>query len=275
MLTLPCTQKTDTGWQASLALRFSRAPDKTVLNTAQHRGPLTVQRPFYPEGDTCHLYLLHPPGGIVGGDELLITAGLEPDSHVLMTMPGASKFYRSTGKRATLSQRFDLGERATLEWLPQDTIFFPGAYAALQSVFHLTATSTLLAWELFCLGRPVMNDAFRHGEIDNRLEVWRDGEPLLIERLHVAHGDLSPVASQPWVGSLLCYPANNKLLDNVRARLAPFAAFAGATLTDGLLSVRFLSHDNLICQQVMRDIWQYLRPLLTAKPPSPPRIWQT
>ncbi|MCA4033966.1 urease accessory protein UreD, partial [Klebsiella quasipneumoniae] len=40
-------------------------------------------------------------------------------------------------------------------------------------------------------------------------------------------------------------------------------------------TVRFLSDDNLICQQVMRDVWQFLRPHLTGKSPVLPRIWLT
>ena len=88
------------GWQATLDLRFHQAGGKTVLASAQHVGPLTVQRPFYPEEETCHLYLLHPPGGIVGGDELTISAHLAPGCHTLITMPGASKFYRSSGALA-------------------------------------------------------------------------------------------------------------------------------------------------------------------------------
>ncbi len=56
------------GWQAELALTFSRCEQRTVLTARHHRGPLRVQRPFYPEGaEVCHLYLLHPPGGVVGG----------------------------------------------------------------------------------------------------------------------------------------------------------------------------------------------------------------
>ena len=263
------------GWQASLALQFCHTPEKTVLHSARHVGPLTVQRPFYPEEETCHLYLLHPPGGIVGGDELNISVQLEPNSHALITMPGASKFYRSSGPQARLNQHFFIEENATLEWLPQDTIFFPGANAALQSVFHLHHSSTLLAWELFCLGRPVINETFSHGTIESRLEVWLDDEPLLIERQHLADGDLAPVSSQPWIGTLLCYPANEALLESVREKLVTLDNFAGATLTDGLLSVRFLSHDNLICQRAMREIWQCLRPHVIAKAPHPPRIWQT
>jgi urease accessory protein UreH len=110
---------------------------KTTLASRRHVGPLTVQRPFYPEEETCHLYLLHPPGGIVGGDELTISATIDPGCHTLITMPGASKFYRSSGAQARLQQTLTLAENSTLEWLPQDAIFFPGANAALSTAFHL------------------------------------------------------------------------------------------------------------------------------------------
>ena len=98
-----------------------------------------------------------------------------------------------------LRQHFTLASHATLEWLPQDTILFPGANAAIQTVFHLTSASRLLAWDLLCLGRPVMQETFSHGMLQNRLEVWRDGLPLLIERLILQEGNLSGVAHHPWV----------------------------------------------------------------------------
>lgn len=236
------------------------------------RSPFSVR--FIPKGKPA-TFTCCTRRGIVGGDTLDISVRLDAKSHALITMPGASKFYRSNGPLACLSQHFYLDEEATLEWLPQDTIIFPGANAALRSVFHLHATSTLLAWELYCLGRPVINETFSHGTLENRLEVWVDGEPRLIERLHLSGGDLTPVADHPWVGTLLFYPAREALLDAVRALLAPLENVGGATLTDDLLSVRFLSHDNLICQRVMRDIWQSLRPLLTPKTACSPRIWQT
>ncbi|MRS89795.1 urease accessory protein UreD [Enterobacteriaceae bacterium RIT714] len=275
MLATQVTDKAYKGWQASLALQFCHTPEKTILHSARHVGPLTVQRPFYPENETCHLYLLHPPGGIVGGDELEISVRLEAKSHALITMPGASKFYRSNGALARLNQHFFINENAVLEWLPQDTIFFPGANARLRSVFHLHPSGTLLAWELFCLGRPVINETFSHGTLESRLEVWLEDQPLLIERQHLTDGNLTLVAHQPWIGTLLCYPASDALLEGVRERLTPLENYAGATLTDGLLSVRFLASDNLICQRVMRDIWHYLRPHVIAKTPHAPRIWQT
>ena len=178
MLAAQVTDNSYKGWQASLALQFCHTPEKTLLHSAHHVGPLTVQRPFYPEGETCHLYLLHPPGGVVGGDRLDITVRLDAKSHALITMPGASKFYRSSGPQARLHQHFYLDEGSTLEWLPQDTIIFPGANAALRSIFHLKASSTLLAWELYCLGRPVINEIFSHGTLESRLEVWVEDDQL-------------------------------------------------------------------------------------------------
>lgn len=219
--------------------------------------------------------MLHPPAGIVGGDELHIAVTLDENSHALITQPGAGKFYRSRGPQALLRQHFTLASHATLEWLPQDTILFPGANAAIQSVFHLTSASRLLAWDLLCLGRPVMQETFSHGTLQNHLEVWRDDQPLLIERLQLQAGNLSAVARHPWVGTLLCYPANEVMLEGVRERLAPLGDYAGATLNDSLLTIRFLANDNLIVVRVMRDIWQFLRPLLTHKAPVQPRIWQT
>ena len=236
---------------------------------------MTVQRPFYPEEDVCHLYLLHPPAGIVGGDELHIAVTLDENSHALITQPGAGKFYRSRGPQALLRQHFTLTPHATLEWLPQDTILFPGANATIQSVFHIASESRLLAWDLLCLGRPVIGESFSHGALSNRLEAWMDDAPLLIERLHLADGRLASVAQYPWVGTLLFYPASEALLDGVRERLTTLGNYAGATLTDGLLTVRFLSDDNLLCQRAMRDIWQFMRPHLTGKSPVLPRIWLT
>ncbi|EDK8479888.1 urease accessory protein UreD [Salmonella enterica subsp. enterica] len=269
------TNKQTTGWHASLELTFSHEHERTALMSAAHCGPLTVQRPFYPEGDTCHLYILHPPGGIVGGDSMDITVRLTNKSHTLLTMPGSTKFYRSGGTRSIINQHFYLEQGTTLEWLPQDSIFFRGAQADLNTVFKLASSSTLLAWDFLCLGRPVIGERFDHGSLHCRMEVWLEGIPLQIERLCIEDGDLDNIKDAPWIGTLLFYPVNASLLDETRQRLEPLGNFAGATLDSGLMTIRFLGMDNLVCQKVMRDIWCYLRPYLTGKQPVTPRIWLT
>ncbi len=59
-------QTENTGWKANLSLEFKATALRTVISKREHKGPLAIQRPFYPEDDVCHVYLLHPPGGVVG-----------------------------------------------------------------------------------------------------------------------------------------------------------------------------------------------------------------
>src|SRR5687768_5578343 len=86
-------------WQARLELAFEKRTDKTVVAHRRHSGPLTIQKPFYPEpAGVCHVYLLHPPGGVAGGDRLELDVAVAAGAHVLITTPAAGKFYRCDGR---------------------------------------------------------------------------------------------------------------------------------------------------------------------------------
>src|SRR2546421_9589234 len=115
-------------WKAQLRLGFSSDNGRTVLAEKRSEGPLVVQKPLYPEGDAvCHAILVHPPGGIAGGDELQLSVGAQEHACALLTTPGAAKWYRSAGPWAR--QRLDFQVRGTVEWLPRETIVFDGALA--------------------------------------------------------------------------------------------------------------------------------------------------
>jgi urease accessory protein len=234
-----------------------------------------ARRPFYPEGAPCHVYLLHPPGGVVGGDRLTLDVHLEPGSHALLTMPGATKFYRSAGPTSQLVQHFHLAEGSTLEWLPPGSICFPGARVALESRFSLAPGARLLAWETLCLGRPVMGEAFTHGALDSRLQVEVAGQIGLHERLRISGGQLEKVAGHPLQATFCAAPATAELLEQVRDLLADLPNPAGATLLDSLLVVRLLDHDNQRLQSTLQRLWHCLRPAITGLAPCPPRIWAT
>ncbi len=139
------------GWQAMLELSLQKINGKTCLIPQQRLGPLTVQRPFYPEGEVCHVYVLHPPGGVVGGDRLKLAINARPGSHGLITTPGASKFYRSAGKTAQLHQQFNVTENAILEFLPLESIYFPATELSSKISVNLHATA-----KFACLGDPLL-----------------------------------------------------------------------------------------------------------------------
>jgi urease accessory protein len=161
------------GWQARIELGFARRADRTVLAHKRQLGPLAVQRPFYPEGGPCHTYLLHPPGGIVGGDSLEIEALVGVGAHALVTTPGASKLYRSVGASAHQTQCLRVAGGGTLEWLPQETIFFPGAKARMCTRVDLEPNARFIGWELYSLGRPAVGERFASGRADLSFRLSR------------------------------------------------------------------------------------------------------
>lgn len=270
------------GWQGKLSMSFEHRPQRgrSVLASVNHHGPLRVQRPFHPEGEVCHVYMLHPPGGVVGGDGLAIRAHCEADARALLTTPGATKFYRSAGEQAQVQQTLRVDAGASLEWLPQENIFFPGARVQLQTEIQMQADASLLAWEINCLGRPVIGERFDQGQLGSHLRVSVDGTPLLLERQRVANArhlaGPAGLRDAPVQGVLLAWKVHESDCERVQALLAEQEdVLAGATLLDGLLVVRALGHNSERLRAVLIGVWGLLRPVLLGKPALLPRIWAT
>jgi urease accessory protein len=267
------------GWQAGLRLGFRAGSRRTVLAERQHNGPLAVQRPFYPEGEVCHVYLLHPPGCVVGGDSLGIDVRLGQGAKTLVTTPGATKFYRSAGARARQTQTLTVHDGARLEWLPQENIFFPGAEVELETRVELMGDARLALWEIQCLGRPVISEGFDSGHIDSRLSIFRDDQPLIAERLRVDAGNrahLSLMAGLAVGGTLLITDAGEA--EVVACRDLLFASgtdYAGASLIEDILVVRYLGNSTERARRLFTGVWQKLRADTLGYPPGVPRIWAT
>ncbi|MFZ1324585.1 MAG: urease accessory protein UreD [Candidatus Contendobacter sp.] len=275
-----------TGWQARLTLDFRRDAGRTVLARCAHQGPLRVQRSFYPEGQSlCHVALLHPPGGVVGGDELRIDAILDPGSHALITTPAAGKFYRSAGPWALQSQRLTVAADAALEWLPQETIVYDGARVHALTRVELQGNARFLGWEIVCLGRPAAGERFTNGCYRQDFELWRDGEPLYLERgrydggvpvLNAAWG----LQSQPVFATLVCAGSPPGAVDGIRFSWEELKATRGgelatATQLDGALICRYLGPSAMRARRFFVLAWGLLRPALLGRPPCPSRFWAT
>jgi hypothetical protein len=120
------------GWSAQLALRFERERRGTVLVRRSHQGPLRVLKALYPEGpEVCQAIIVHPPGGIAGGDVLDVAVEAGPGAQVQLTTPGAAKWYRSAGAYAESKLRIRAFPGSVVEWLPQEAIVFDRALASV------------------------------------------------------------------------------------------------------------------------------------------------
>lgn len=270
------------GWQARLRLDFEAGPDRTILAHREQRGPLAVQRPFYPEGSPCHVYVLHPPGGLVGGDRLEVAVRVGEGAQALITTPGAAKLYRSLGPTAEQVQRLRVAAGGSLEWLPQENILFPGAQARLRTALDLEPGAVFIGWEAQCLGRPAIGERFETGRADLSLRIRRAGVPLLLDRLRVANGQgldgASGLRGYPVTATLLACPALPADLEVVRSgadsQLESDLPW-GATLLGDLLVVRCLARGTEPVHRQFRALWGILRPRLLGRPACPPRIWAT
>lgn len=272
-----------TAWRARLTLSFAKRAGKTVLTGKQHSGPLLAQRPFYPEQNgCCHVYLIHPPGGIVGGDALGLHATLGRRAHALLTTPGATRFYRSSGPVARQDQALYLEDGAALEWLPQETIYFNRANAEASTRIHLKNDNEFFAWEIQCLGLPARRAFFEAGQCRQRLEIWRYDQPLLLEMNRIAGGNA--LLGAGWglggrhaLGTFVASDAHGRIDSRqVNAIIAGQQdLLAASTTVNGLFIVRAMGHYAAGIRRLFTLLWQALRPRVLNLEASCPRIWQT
>jgi urease accessory protein len=276
------------GWTAALELGFAADADTGATRLAHraHRGPFVVQRPLLPEGpDLCHVYLLHPPGGLVGGDELRLDLRVGPDAQALITTPAAGKVYRTLGPTARQTNVLSVEAGGSLEWLPQEIIVFDGAAATIDTRVELGPGARFIGAETICFGLAARGERFARGSCRQRFEIWRGGQPLFIERGQFDGG--GAVHQAPWglagatvLSLLVAAPAPEPVVvETLRQSAAALqepelAAFT--VLGDGeLLVARYRGDGAERARNFVHTCWRTLRPALLGRPAVAPRIWAT
>ena len=284
-------------WNASLQLDYSLhdlsdASDssdnyKTVAHF-NHTGPLRILQSLYPEGQhVCHNVLVHPPGGLAGGDRLDININVAPEAHGLVTTPGATRFYRSEGEHALQHSCITLQEDARMEWLPLEAICYSGCLAENRLRLQLAPGAELLGWDVTAFGLPAADKPFVTGHFCQHIEV----PGVWLERGHIRALDTllmnSPLglAGHRCIGTLF-FVAGSKLarlrrqeaLDVAREVIAahPLCTTAGATSPDGqVVVVRVLAPVVEPAMALLRQVWLAWRSHLWQQAASSPRIWST
>jgi len=266
-------------WHAELELGYARFGDSTRPVMRRHQGPLRVQKHLYAEGpQVCQHIIVHPPGGIAGGDRLDLCANVGKDAWAQLTSPGAAKWYRAASPAyQQLELRVEAG--ATLEWLPQETIVFSAAQAELTTHIELQGDARLCYWDMVALGRPASGERFDLGHFQSHLDIRRDGQWLWHERQRIMGGDGlldSPIGldGKPVFATLLMTgEASSELLEVCRNLQNPVRG--NLTQLPGLLVARCLADEALHARAWLIELWTLLRPALLGREAVAPRIWST
>ena len=276
-MNLPASPLFTPSWHAELELAYARFGDSTRPVQRRHLGPLRVQKHLYAEGpQVCQHIIVHPPGGIAGGDRLNISASVGRDAWAQITSPGAAKWYRAAGP-AYQQLKLQVAAGATLEWLPQETIVFSAAQAELSTAIDLEGDARLFYWDVVALGRPASGERFDLGHFQAQLDIRRDGQLLWHERQRIVGADGlldSPIGldGQPVFATLLVTgEIDSELLE--RCRSLPHAVRGDLTQLPGLLVARCLASEALLARGWLIDVWRMLRPVLLGREAVPPRIW--
>jgi urease accessory protein len=265
-------------WEASLSLNYRRVSARTTC-ARRHRGPLLVQKALYPEGPrVCHSIVVHPPGGIAGGDRLSIDVGCESGAHALITTPAATKWYKAAGAPSAQTVRLTVG--GALEWLPQEAIVFDAAEVNAETSIALAAGGATIGWDMVVLARAAMGERFAHGSLRQTIRFYEHGRLAWLERVRLAGGDAllgSPVGLRGAraFGCLWAYGPRwqEAQLDALRAA-EPSPAIT--VLAPRLLVARALADTAAALRAAFEALWLRLRPLVfEGLAPLRPRIWAT
>ncbi|RYF59075.1 MAG: urease accessory protein UreD [Comamonadaceae bacterium] len=272
-------------WHARLRLDYRRQGARTTAGF-RHDGPLRILQSLYPEGEgICHNVLVHPPGGLVGGDTLQIDIHGASDSHGLVTTPGATRFYRSEGEAALQRTHIELDAGARLEWLPLEAICYSGCLAENRLTMALAPGAELMGWDVTALGLPNAKQPFECGRLLQHIEV----PGVWLERGCIDAADQrllqSPIglAGQRCVASLffvagapIAKARRDALLDIARgfADAHALKASAGATSPQPqVIVLRVLAPVVEPAMQLLRQVWMAWRAELWALRAALPRIW--
>lgn len=270
-------------WQAHLRLGFALHDGVSRLVERTHSGPLRVQKPLYPEGDgVCHAIIIHPPGGVVGGDQLAVHATAGEGAHALLTSPGAAKWYRANGHVSGQHVVLRAGSGAAIEWLPQESIFFDQACVRLRHEVELAADASYIGCDIVCLGRSASGETFNTGSISQHVQIRRGGRLLWWEQGVLAAGGALMASPLGLGGHTVCATliavgasAAPAVVAALREIKVPAGALFGATQMKSLVVVRLLCGDSEAARRIMLAAWQLLRPAMLGRDAVVPRIWNT
>lgn len=271
--------------RARLSLKFVEDGGAVRLVEREHFGPLVVQKPFYPEGrEVCHAVIVHPPGGVVGGDELEITARIGESAAAQITTPGAAKWYKANGRVARQDIRIHVGARGSLEWVPQETIFFDNAQVGIDHEVTLEKGATYIGCEILCFGRTASGESFNGGEIRQRISIRLEEKLAWFERLRLTGG--SAVMKNPLVlgGKTVCAtliavgemppPALITSMREDAARIAN-GGIVGISRLKPVVVARYLGDSSETARNIMLHMWGALRPVMLGRSAMVPRMWNT
>ena len=272
-------------WRGSICIETRRERGSTRLSALQHEGPLRIQRPFSQDDGSCHIYLIHPPGGVVGGDALFVEFEGHENTNTLITSSAASKFYSCEAglPKQHISQNLTVNKGSLLEWVPHENIFFEGSKTQLHNKIMMSNESRFFGWEIMVLGRLESDKTSFGGTLRSATTITKNDRLI-----HRDFFEYSPgmdrcswgLNGQRVIGSLIATSAYiedeefARLFSDIKKKLG--SSSFGATRKKGLFLLRYLGSSVEECKNgfnAARDALHQSEALMFGCHGVRPRIW--
>lgn len=256
---------------------FKLRGSATVLDTLYQSGCLRLRVPRPENRDSPDAVVINTSGGLTGGDQISFSAHWQSGTSSALCSQAAEKIYRSSGGHAIVSNRLDVQEGASAEWLPQETIIFNRARLSRKCEVSIARDGRFLGLESIVFGRAAMGEEVKFGQVRDGWRIFRAGRLIYADVFHIdgaisARLDRSAVgACARAFGTILLIAGENLrgLVEQLRAGFESARGRAAASQWNGVLAARFLARDG---ETLRHDVVLALSILRGGRPL--PRPWQ-
>jgi urease accessory protein len=213
--------------------------------------------------------LINTGGGLAGGDEFEFNICVGTGASLTATTQAAERVYRTLGPTARLHMVMKAGPRASLLWLPQETILFQGAALSRRLEVDLAPDARLLAIESVVFGRKAMGEQAKNIWLRDRWRIRKNSQLVFADDIAIDGTLPSTPATLDGAGAMatiaLIADDADRYLPKLRAALNGNGA---ASAWNGKLVARVLASDGF---DLRKTLFPALR--LLAAPAGLPKVW--
>jgi urease accessory protein len=248
---------------AAVRLDIALTPSGSRLRSLAERGGFRARVTGGEE--TCEVYLVNPSGGLAGGDRLEIEAKVAAGARLIVSSAAAERVYRSCGPQTRVECRLTAGPGATLEWLPQQTIFYEGSRFRRNVAIEADPSARVTVLEALTLGRIARGEHLEDVMIRDDWRVRRAGKLVFAEALRVV-GPASRLFERAAIGGgaaaaatlVHVTPDAADELERIRACLGD-TVMCGASALDGLVVARWLASEPMMLVAALKSFLEQFR----------------
>jgi len=260
--------------QAHARASFARTGSRTEPERLFETGGLRWRFPR--STSPCEAVIVNTAGVVAGGDAYRIEVVLKEGAEVEATTTAAEKIYRSDGAPARIETRLSLAPRASLSWLPQETLLFDGAGLERRLAVEMAGDATLILVESLVFGRLAKGESRIDARLTDSWRIRRDRRLVFADEMRLDHAGaaLDRIAVGAGARALATIvaaaPGVEARLSDLRAALetADEGVEAGASAFDGLIVARLLSASPARLREAV------IASILALGGRRPPRLWQ-